>query len=148
MLAMLLQFNATQWGILIIHDVDHKVYAEVDIFQSWIIIIIFFCRCISLFPECWVCFTSNLSLLKVLQHKRGLFQIISFKENFIFITHLLIYSWFLALPVLPCVCLKNKKKSLGEDSTLTCSTTCKPKKPQKRGHTRQGKQQQARFVWW
>lgn len=34
MLAMLLQFNATQWGILIIHDVDHKVYAEVDIFQS------------------------------------------------------------------------------------------------------------------
>lgn len=33
-LALLLQFNATQWGILIIHDVDHKVYAEIDIFLS------------------------------------------------------------------------------------------------------------------
>lgn len=34
-----LQFNASQWGILIINDVDHNVYAEIDIFFNWIIII-------------------------------------------------------------------------------------------------------------
>lgn len=32
MWTMPLQFNATQWGILIINDVDHNVYAEIDIF--------------------------------------------------------------------------------------------------------------------
>ena len=29
---MHLQFNATEWGILIIHDVDHKVCAAIDYF--------------------------------------------------------------------------------------------------------------------
>lgn len=27
-----LQFNASQWGILIINDVEYNVYAEIDIF--------------------------------------------------------------------------------------------------------------------
>lgn len=34
MWAILLQFNATQWGNLIINDVDHEVCAEIDIFLS------------------------------------------------------------------------------------------------------------------
>lgn len=39
MSTVLLQFNVSQWGILIINDVDHNVYAEIDIFFNWIIII-------------------------------------------------------------------------------------------------------------
>lgn len=39
MSTVLLQFNASQWGILIINDVDHNVYAEIDVFFNWIIII-------------------------------------------------------------------------------------------------------------
>lgn len=34
-----LHFNVSQWGILIINYVDHNVYAEIDIFLNWIIII-------------------------------------------------------------------------------------------------------------
>lgn len=32
MSTVLLEFNASQWGILIINDVDHNVYAEIDVF--------------------------------------------------------------------------------------------------------------------
>lgn len=39
MSTLLLQFNASQWGILIINDVDRNVYAETDIFFNWIITI-------------------------------------------------------------------------------------------------------------
>lgn len=39
MSTVLLQFNASQWGILIMNDVDHNVYAEIDIFVNWIITI-------------------------------------------------------------------------------------------------------------
>lgn len=34
-----LQFNASQWGLLIINDVDHNACAEIDIFLHRIIII-------------------------------------------------------------------------------------------------------------
>lgn len=48
MSTMPLQFNASQWGILIRNDVDRNVYAETDIFFNWIIIsfpsLVFFCQ--------------------------------------------------------------------------------------------------------
>lgn len=72
MLAVLSQFNAAQWGILIIQDVDSKVYAEVDIFQRRIIFFLSFAFLFLL--KVVVCLHSNTSLLKELQHRSSLYH--------------------------------------------------------------------------